>query len=80
VRNIAAWAVICAQDVLENRKESCELYGYDLVLDSSFHVWLLEVNSSPDMAPTTLVIEIIYIRVCVCVCVCVRARAYHPGD
>lgn len=57
VRNIAAWAVMCAQDVLENRKESCELYGYDLVLDSRFHVWLLEVNSSPDMAPTTLVTE-----------------------
>ena len=43
VRNIAAWAVMSAQDVLENRKESCELYGYDLVLDSSFRVWLLEV-------------------------------------
>ena len=57
MRNIAAWAVMCAQDVLENRKESCELYGYDLVLDSRFHVWLLEVNSSPDMAPTTLVTE-----------------------
>ena len=57
VRNIASWAVMCAQDVLENRKDSCELYGYDLVLDDQLKVWLLEVNSSPDMGPTTHVTE-----------------------
>ena len=33
MRNIASWAVTSAQDVLENRKESAELYGYDLVID-----------------------------------------------
>jgi len=48
---------MCAQDMLENRKNSCENYGYDFMLDADCNVWLLEVNASPDMSASTDVTE-----------------------
>ena len=29
-----------------------ELFGFDLLVDSSWHVWLLEANAEPDFAQT----------------------------
>jgi len=55
---------VLLQDMLENRKNSCEVYGYDLMLDEDLNIWLLEVNASPDMC------------VCVCVCAIVCACAF----
>ena len=57
MQNITRWALMCAQDMLENRKNSCEVYGYDFMLDEEFNIWLLEVNASPDMSPSTDVTE-----------------------
>ena len=56
MRRACIWALMSAQDLLDNRKGTCELYGYDFMIDSAGHVWLLEVNSSPDMAATTKVL------------------------
>ena len=38
------------QDMIENRKNSFEFYGYDFMVDEELKVWLIEVNSSPSMS------------------------------
>ena len=37
--------------------QSHEIFGYDFMVDTNMNVWLLEVNSSPDMSYSSPITE-----------------------
>ena len=41
------------KDQVDNRKNSFEFFGYDLMVDTDLRVWLIEVNSSPTKDKST---------------------------
>lgn len=45
------------QDMFECKKGCFELFGFDLMVDEDFQMWLIEVNSSPAMDYSTQVTE-----------------------
>ena len=48
-------AMLACQETMDKRQNSFELYGADFMLTDDFTPWLIEINSSPDLAPTTSV-------------------------
>lgn len=55
IKDVTLWSISSAQDMIENRKGSVELYGMDLMLDEDYNVWLLEINASPSQEYSTKV-------------------------
>jgi tubulin monoglycylase TTLL3/8 len=47
MKEIVINSLSCVQDMVENRKNSSEIYGYDFCVDDQLGVWLIEINSSP---------------------------------
>lgn len=57
MQHIATCALLCAQDSVEPRSNSWELFGFDFMLDDSGKPWLIEINSSPACDYSTAVTE-----------------------
>ena len=45
--------LIAGQSVIIAEKRCFELYGFDVLIDDTFKVWILEVNSSPSLTADT---------------------------
>lgn len=57
MKEIAQWSLMCGAEIIEHRKNSWELYGFDYMIDDEYNVWLIEINSSPACDYSTKVTE-----------------------
>ncbi|XP_012541094.2 tubulin glycylase 3A isoform X2 [Monomorium pharaonis] len=48
-------SLLANQEAMDRRKNSFELYGADFMVMDDFSVWLIEINSHPDMSYSTSV-------------------------
>lgn len=46
-------SMLASQDTMDRRQNTFEMYGADFLLSEDFRPWLLEINCSPDMSPST---------------------------
>ncbi len=53
MKDIIIHSLQSVQDMLDTRKGSMEMLGYDIMIDDNFTPWLIEVNSSPTMESST---------------------------
>ena len=49
IKHYVKASTLSVQDMVNNRKNSFEFFGYDFMVDEDLNVWLIEVNSSPSM-------------------------------
>ena len=59
IKNILINTLESVQDCFEYKKGCFELYGFDIMVDTEFNAWLIEVNSSPAMDYSTHITEIL---------------------
>jgi tubulin monoglycylase TTLL3/8 len=63
IKNVIINTLESVQDTFEYKRGCFELYGFDIMIDEDFNVWLIEVNSSPAMDYSTTVTEKL-VKVC----------------
>ena len=54
LKEIVIHSLKSVQDMVENRKNSFEMFGYDFMIDEDGVPWLIEINSSPAMDYSTV--------------------------
>ena len=53
LKNIIYVSLKSVQNVIINDKHCFECYGYDILIDEKLKPWLIEVNASPSIDPST---------------------------
>ena len=53
IKNIVVWSIKSCEGCVTGRKGSCELVGYDFMIDENLNPWLIEINMSPSMDYST---------------------------
>ncbi|CAK0894049.1 unnamed protein product, partial [Prorocentrum cordatum] len=69
-----------AQVIMINDKHCFEMYGFDILVDSSLKPWLLEVNASPSLSTTTAEDRILKLRLILDVLNLVVPPGRPPGS
>lgn len=54
IKQVIYCTIISALENITQRENTHEIFGIDLMIDSSFNVWLIEVNASPCMEYSTV--------------------------
>lgn len=47
--------MLACQENMDRRPNTFEFYGADFMISEDFYPWLIEINASPDLAPSTSV-------------------------
>lgn len=56
IRQIVVWSMESVQNTITARKNSVELFGFDFMVDDQLNVWLIEINSSPAVDYSTVLL------------------------
>lgn len=59
IKDVTIKAMVAAQNDIQYNPSCFEVYGFDMIIDSDFKVWLLEINSSPSLSRDTLLDDVI---------------------
>lgn len=62
LKEIVIHSLKSVQNMVENRKNSFEMFGYDFMVDDQGIPWLIEVNSSPAMDYSTVSLRLIIVN------------------
>ena len=57
IKKIVIYSLSTARHKIINRKNSHEILGFDIMIDESLNVYLIEINLSPDWTYSTKVTE-----------------------
>ena len=59
IKDVTIKSMVAAQNDIQYNPSCFEVYGFDMIIDGDFKVWLLEINSSPSLSRDTLLDDLI---------------------